>query len=139
MSIPLIAGREFTERDVMGASKVGIINEKMAHYFFGDQNPIGRHFGFENKPDIEIVGVVKDTQTNKNLRDEIPRYDYIPYMQDESATEITFYVRTLQPPELMGNALRRVVQQMDSDLPVYEMKTYTANLCPIHCGGAASH
>jgi predicted permease len=125
MGIPLIAGREFTEKDVLGTPKVGIINEKMAHYFFGDENPIGRHFGFGrgDHPDIEIVGVVKDTQTNKNLRDEIPRYDYIPYMQDESATEITFYVRTIQAPELMGNALRRVVQQMDSNLPVYDMKT----------------
>jgi len=123
MGIPLIAGREFTEKDVLGAPKVGIINEKMAHYFFGNENPIGRHFGLENKANIEIVGVVKDTQTNKNLRDEIPRFDYLPYMQDESPTEITFYVRTIQPPELMGNALWRVVQQMDSSLPVYDMKT----------------
>jgi predicted permease len=123
MGIPLIVGREFTEKDVLGAPKVGIINEKMAHYFFGNENPIGRHFGFEDKPDIEIVGVVQDTQTNKNLREEISRFDYVPYMQDQSATEITFYVRTVQPPELMGNALRRVVQQLDSNLPVYEMKT----------------
>jgi predicted permease len=123
MGIPLIAGREFTEKDVLGAPKVGIINEKMAHYFFGIENPIGRHFGFEDKPDIEIVGVVRDTQTNKNLREEIPRFDYVPYMQDQSATEITFYVRTVQPPELMGNVLRREVQQMDSNLPVYNMKT----------------
>jgi predicted permease len=123
MGIPLIAGREFTEKDVLGAPKVGIINQKMAHYFFGNENPIGRHFGFSDKPDIEIVGVVQDTQTNRTLRDEIPRYDYVPYMQDESATEITFYVRTIQPPELTGNALRRVVQQMDSNLPVYDMKT----------------
>ena len=123
MGIPLIAGREFTEKDGLGAPKVGIINQKMAHYFFGNENPIGRHFGFGAKPDIEIVGVVQDTQTNRTLRDEVPRYDYIPYMQDESATEITFYVRTIQPPELMGNALRRAVQQMDSNLPVYDMKT----------------
>ncbi|HUJ23822.1 MAG TPA: ABC transporter permease [Bryobacteraceae bacterium] len=126
MGIPLLAGREFTQKDAMGAPKVGIINEKMAHYYFGAENPIGRHFAFgghEAKPDIEIVGVVKDTRTDRTLREEAPRFDYIPYMQDKSITQITFYARTIQTPEQMGNTLRRVVQQMDSNLPVFGMKS----------------
>ena len=49
-------------------------------------------------------------------------------MQDESATEITFYVRTIRPPELMGNALRRQFSEMDSNLPVYDMKTMQTQL-----------
>ena len=68
----------------------------MAHYFFGSQNPVGRHFGFDSdgRLDIEIVGVVKDMKANRTLREETPRFDYIPYMQDKSLTDITFYVRT---------------------------------------------
>jgi predicted permease len=125
MGIPLMAGREFTTKDVLGAPKVGIINEKMAHYFFGNRNPIGRHFGLgdANNLEIEIVGVVKDMKANRTLREETPRFDYVPYMQDKSATEITFYVRTAQAPEQMGNTLRRAVQQIDSSLPIADMKT----------------
>ena len=61
MGMPLVAGREFTDKDVAGAPKVAIINETMAKYFFGDANPIGRRIGFgrDNATDIEIVGVVQ--------------------------------------------------------------------------------
>ncbi len=45
MGIPVVAGREFTDSDTKGAPKVAIINETMAKYFFGTDNPIGRHFG----------------------------------------------------------------------------------------------
>jgi ABC-type antimicrobial peptide transport system permease subunit len=67
--------------------------------------------------------VVKDMKANRTLREETPRFDYVPYMQDKSATEITFYVRTAQAPEQMGNTLRRAVQQIDSSLPIADMKT----------------
>ena len=125
MGIPLIAGREFTKRDVLGAPKVAIINETLARYYFGKENPLGRRFGFgghQKKADIEIVGVVKD-EKGVGLRDEVPRFVYIPYMQDPTVTELTFYVRTAQAPEQMGNALRRAVQQLDPNLPVFRLKT----------------
>ena len=66
MGIALIAGREFSLRDGPDSPKVVIINEKMARYFFGDKNAIGRHIGpadLEDPIDIEIVGVVKDSKT----------------------------------------------------------------------------
>src|SRR5262249_49985628 len=40
MSIPVLSGRDFNDQDVTGSPKVTIINEKLAHYFFGDGNPI---------------------------------------------------------------------------------------------------
>src|SRR4030095_13638175 len=56
MGVPLIAGREFTEKDTEGAPKVAIINETMAKYFYGDKSPIGRRFGFGRgkATDVEI-------------------------------------------------------------------------------------
>ena len=44
--MPLVLGREFTERDGDGAPLVGIVNETFAKYFFGTENPIGRRFGW---------------------------------------------------------------------------------------------
>ncbi len=63
LGIPLLMGREFSDRDVAGAPLVAIVNESFARYYFGNENPIGRRFGFRsfNNPGaIEIVGVVKD-------------------------------------------------------------------------------
>ena len=62
MGQPLLAGREFTVKDVAGAPKVAIINETMSRSFFGKDNPLGRHIGWgrSDAADIEIVGVVKD-------------------------------------------------------------------------------
>ena len=46
MGQPLVDGREFSVKDVTGAPKVAIINETMAKYFFGTDNPLGRRIGW---------------------------------------------------------------------------------------------
>jgi predicted permease len=90
---PLIVGREFTVKDVTGAPKVAIINETMAKLHFGSGNPIGRRIGWarDKTPDIEIVGVAKDSKTS-TLRREIRRFVYVPHAGGEIG-QLTFYVR----------------------------------------------
>ena len=41
----LLVGRDFTDRDRRGPSRVAVINQSMARYFFGDESPIGRLIG----------------------------------------------------------------------------------------------
>ena len=124
MGIPMVGGREFTERDVKGAPRVAVINETMAKYFFAGTNPIGRRFGFGGgKPtDIEIVGVVKDVRSLE-LRDQAPRFLYIPYAQDESVTQLTCYVRAASDGDSTAAGIRQAVRRLDGNLPVFDMKT----------------
>jgi predicted permease len=124
MGIPLVSGREFTERDVLTAPKVAIVNETMAKKYWGDKSPIGRRFGFGrgSATDMEIVGVVKDSK-HATLREEIPRFVYVPYMQNDAVTGLTFYVRTRGNPETMAGTLRAAVQRIDPTLPLYDLKT----------------
>jgi predicted permease len=124
MGIPLVSGREFTERDVKGAPKVAIINETMAKYFFEGASPIGRRFGFGrgSATDVEIVGVAKDVRSLE-LRDRAPRFIYLPYAQDESVTQLTFYVRAAQGAQSTAAALRQAVQRIDANLPIFDMKS----------------
>ena len=124
MGIPLVSGREFTERDVKGSPRVAIVNETMAKYFFGDTNPVGRRFGFGRgkATDIEIVGVVRNVRSLE-LRDQAPRFVYIPYTQNEGVTQLTFYVRTAGDEEATAGALRQAVRRLDSNLPIFDMKT----------------
>jgi predicted permease len=130
MGMPLVMGREFNDRDVLGATRVCIINETMAKYFFGDGNPLGRKIGPRRRgldPDTEIVGIVKDAKSEA-LRGEIRRFMYTPYMQDEELGQITFYVRTRRPAPELGGMIRGVAQRLDSNLPIFEMKTMDAQV-----------
>jgi predicted permease len=124
MGIPLVSGREFTERDSKGAPRVAIINETMARYFFAGTNPIGRRFGFGGgaPTDIEIVGVVKDVRSLE-LRDRAPRFVYIPYAQDEDMTQLTYYVRAAPDGGASGESIRQAMRRLDANLPVFDMKT----------------
>jgi predicted permease len=129
MGIPLVSGREFSERDVKGAPRVAVINETMAKYFFPGASPVGRRFGFGRgaPTDIEIVGVVKDVRSQE-LRDQPQRFVYIPYAQDESVTQLTFYVRTARAGDSTAAGIRQAVRRLDGTLPIFDMKTMSVQV-----------
>ena len=126
LKIPVYQGREFTERDALGAPNVAIVNEKFAQHYFGARGALGRHIGMGGDPgtklDIEIVGVVRDTKYSR-MNEKIERQAYFPYMQNTWAGQMTAYVRTPLGPEQMFPAIRAVVRKLDANLPVYQMKT----------------
>ncbi len=126
LKIPVFEGRPFTDRDTLGAPKVAIINETFARRYFGKQSPIGRHIGMGGNPgtktDIQIVGVVRDTKY-QTMREEFHKQVFIPYLQNDWANEMTVFARTALPPEQVFPAFRSAVKQLDSNLPIYSMKT----------------
>ena len=126
MGIPVLLGRDFTIQDDKGAPLVAVVNEKFARRYFGGANAIGRHVGNGGNPgtktDIEIVGVAKDTKY-ESLRDEIPYELYLPYRQVQFVVGMTAYLRTEADPESMFSLLRRTVREVDSNVPVYRMRT----------------
>ena len=126
MKIPVMLGRDFTIKDIDGAPKVGIVNQKFAHRYFGGANPLGRHLGMGIDPgtkmDIEIVGVVGDTKY-ENMNEEIPYELYIPYTQVDFVNGMTVYVRAHGDPVNTFNTLRRVVREVDPSVPMYALRT----------------
>jgi predicted permease len=124
LGIPLLAGRDLQRTDRKGAPRVAVINEKMARYFFGGTNPIGKKIGSmrDPQPNIEIVGIVKDGKQS-SLRDEIPRVVYIPYDQEEDIGRMNFYARTTGDPAAVMATLRNEVRRLDPNLPVFQMKS----------------
>jgi len=126
LGVPLLKGREFNAGDTGASPKVAIINEAMAKTFFPKRDPVGVHFaqggGHDVKPNIEIVGVVKNAK-EANVRTEDRPYFYLPYSQAKALIGMSFYVRTQQDPLLVTNELREAVRQLDANLPVYELKT----------------
>jgi predicted permease len=126
LKIPVLLGRDFNERDVVGAPKVGIVNQKFVKRYFGDANPLGRHVGMGidpgTKTDIQIVGVVGDTKY-ESMRDEIPYELYIPSEQRTFADGGTVYVRAKGDPKHVFNMLREAVRGVDNSVPMFSLRT----------------
>jgi hypothetical protein len=80
--------------DRSGATKVAIVNESLAHEFFGAGSPIGKHVGLGGVPDLEIVGVIADSKDN-GIRDGIPNTVDVPVGQSQTlSTPRTLHVYT---------------------------------------------
>jgi predicted permease len=127
IGVPLMAGREFNSGDTSARGKVAIVNETMAKRFFPKRDPVGSHFGFGAgdavKPDIQIVGVIKDNKQD-HVRSEMAPYIFVPYAQRDKLSGMTFYVRTQQDPLQIADELRGSVRELDPNLPVYNLKTF---------------
>ncbi|HLK19613.1 MAG TPA: ABC transporter permease, partial [Bryobacteraceae bacterium] len=126
MNIPVLMGRDFRMTDGKGAPEVAIVNEKFARRYFKDGLALGRHIGMGGDPgtklNIEIVGVVRDTKY-ENMRDEVPLEVYRPYHQMDFVIGMYAYVRTTRQPEQAFSSIRQVVNNLDPNLPVFQMKT----------------
>ena len=120
LGIPLLAGRDFTDRDDAHAPSVVILSEGFAHFLFPKTNPIGRyvHQGMGDK-DSRVVGVVKDTRFN-DPREKPPYMMYAPFPQvgDDFTRQAVFFVRTSSDERGMMGALRPIVRQIDRNLPI---------------------
>ena len=89
LGTPLLAGREFDDRDTGTAPKVAIVNQSFARYFFGNQSPLGRRVTSLNVT-YEIVGVAKDTRYF-DLRHEAARTLYTAWMQRPGDQPSNYY------------------------------------------------
>ncbi len=126
MGVPLLAGRDFNEHDTGTKMTVAIVNRKFATHFFGGKSPLGRHVGFGDGPktklEIEIVGVTEDS-LYEGPREGVHRQVFVPFAQTDFPASVGFYVRTSMDSKSMFTVLRRKVQELDSSMPVYDMKT----------------
>jgi predicted permease len=137
LGVPLVSGRDFTDRDRQSqqhgdkpdsqVSRVVIVNEKFARRFFGSaEKAVGRHVGYGidpgTKTDMEIVGVVQDTKYT-SLRDEVPVQMFEPYLANNFPSGMTVYARTTMAPEPFFTLARAKVRELDSNVPVYGMRT----------------
>ncbi len=126
LKIPIVLGRDFTIKDVSGAPKAGIVNQRFANRYFKGMNPLGRHVGLGIDPgtkmDIEIVGVAGDTKY-ENMSEEIPYELYIPYTQLDFVNGMTVYLRAHGDPKNTFNTVRRVVREVDPGVPMYDLRT----------------
>lgn len=124
MGIRLIDGRFFDERDVAGAPDVIIINQTLAHTFYGTQNPIGRRIqpGMSG-PFCTVVGLVDDVK-NAGVDRPTGTELYLPYNQKQGSGNNNAYLvlRAKGDPTSLAGAARREVQAIDPTIPVADVR-----------------
>jgi predicted permease len=120
LGIPLLLGRQITERDQHSSNRVCLINETFARRFFTDRTPLGMHVDT-----YEIVGVVRDSRS-RSLRDDVEPRFYIPAAQaNDPPRFITFAVRTAGEPSSVLAGVRRAILSEDPNLPITAASTLT--------------
>jgi putative ABC transport system permease protein len=125
LGIPLIAGREFTPADALGAPKVAVVNQAFAKKFNLGRDAVGKHIGTDGRTSalaVTIVGLVQNAKYSE-VKQAIPPVFFIPYRQDDGVGSLTFYLRTAVPPESIFAGVRKAVAELDRNLPVVDMRT----------------
>lgn len=112
LGVPMIAGREFTDRDTRHAPDVAVVNSAFVRRFFPDgENPIGHTFqiGLDRVAPITIVGVTGDV---RELAESAGPQLFLPYLQHlNSAGRLYLTVRTSGAEAAPAGVLRASVMQ----------------------------
>ncbi|MFL6537528.1 MAG: ABC transporter permease [Chthoniobacterales bacterium] len=123
LRVPLLRGREFSERDDINAPPVVIVTESFAKKFFPGEDPVGKRITPSGSvspggpPVREIVGVVGDIHLT-SLREPAQPQIYIPHQQF-AVSGMSLLVRSTVNPASLAASLRGVVAELDKDVPLY--------------------
>ncbi len=126
LGVPVLAGRDFADSDTAASPHAGIVNEEFAKRFLPNQNPLGHTTGSDNgEYTMTIVGVVKDHKYRAINEDPIPMAWYM-YAQIPMVGSMSVEMRVHGDPLAILPAARKVVQQLDPNLPLIRPMTQRA-------------
>ncbi len=114
--MPLLAGRDFEDRDTASSPGVAIVNELFVERYLDATNPIGATFQLEARegevaPTFEIVGVVGNAKW-RDLRDELEPMAFLASLQDKNPDEsLTVSLRATAPLDRVLPALRDAIRE----------------------------
>jgi predicted permease len=122
MGIPVLQGQDFAYQYRADQPLEYIVSESFARRYWPNESAIGKHFRpGSNNPFGTVVGIVGDVRNLNSQQDGAPAF-YFPYGYI-AMPGLLVVVRTNGPPETFATALRAEVRQIDSDQPVYNVRT----------------
>jgi predicted permease len=132
LQIPLIQGRDFTDRDdSASAAGVIIVNETMARRFWPGANPLGKNLQLGKKlgdartnPEqlYKVVGVVKDAGYSKVWNGSKSYAYFLPSQLGYSDGSSILHVRVAANPSSMINPIRRTFESFGPEAKVRDAK-----------------
>ena len=120
VGMTIAAGRNFDAREIGGDAQIAVVNEAMVRKYFKGRDPIGERFGYE-KPEVEIIGVVRDARVNTVREDAAPM---VFYPLDSTPSFVgSMQVRASGDPDSIGAAVRGALREIEPRLPVDRIAT----------------
>lgn len=132
LRIPILAGRDFNSGDE-GTSRVAIISEGTARYYFHERSALGNRITLDkvtmmkDPATYEIVGVVENANY-REIREADQRLIYLPAFGPGRVTARTLVIRTGVQPESIAGEVRRVVQKIAPALSLARIGTLSAQI-----------
>ena len=122
LGIPILSGRDFTERDGLDQPRVVILSNSTAHKLFPGENPIGHQilFGTDKGQGLpaEVIGVVGDVRSQQLAKaNEIEFYK--PWPQ-RTGQFFSIVARTATRPEATTGIVRLALNKIDGSLPILQ-------------------
>ena len=122
MGIPLLQGQDFANQYRTDQPLEFVVSESFARRYWPNESAIGKRFRpGSNNPSGTVVGVVGDVRTLNSQQSASPAF-YFPYGYI-GMPGLVVVARTTSQPETFATALRTEVRQIDSQQPVYNMRT----------------
>ena len=124
LGLPLITGREFTDRDDADAPRVVIVNQKLARNTWGTESPVGQKLilDYQRGPyPYEVVGVVRDARDDGPRSEPAPEM-FIPHSQNPYLV-MNVIARTTLDPLAVAQTARAYALRVDPDQPVHSVTT----------------
>jgi putative ABC transport system permease protein len=123
VSVPVLAGRSFTDADTAESPRVTIVSDRFARRYFPNQPAVGKRLriGGRGRPDAPwrtIVGVVGDVRY-RGLEAPVEPVFYVPHAQN-SVRAMYLVMRSALPPSSLRAAIRQQIGALDSTIPVPE-------------------
>ncbi len=126
LRIPIKAGRDVSETDAPDQQFVAVVSESFARRHWPNESPLGKrfHVAFDDRT---IVGVVADVRVRGRETQSEPQI-YLPYKQQRDQSLISYppkdlVVRSAVPPTTLLPAVRRIVQSVDPQQPISNVRT----------------
>ncbi|MBI1788197.1 MAG: ABC transporter permease [Acidobacteria bacterium] len=117
----LVRGRGLEESDGLPGRIVTIANQRFAAKYWPGEDPLGKRLRLlrdGEQPWLTVVGVCPDIRQNDPQQAELDPLIYVPYRQDPIGS-VAILARSRTHAASLTAALRKEVQSVDPDLPVY--------------------
>ncbi len=121
-----LAGRDVSFADTAKTPPVAMVNREFARLLFHSGDAVGRYFKNRDGVSIQIVGVVADGKY-LSISEDPKATVYFPISQKPS-TQTALVVRPQGDPAEMAGAIRKLIREMDSTVPVRESSAWQTQL-----------
>ena len=122
LEIPVLAGRDFTEREMTDTTSVALINQTLARKEFPNEDPVGRRITLGETEHYTIIGVVGDVRQGGLDRDPLPEI-HLPARAGANPIDLTLVVRAASEPATLTPAIRDLLRQADPGQAMFNEMT----------------